>query len=379
MSGRFFLVIFLFSWHASATALFAQSPAKPVGPTATSAPSSAATSSPAATASVAPAPTKSVVDSTDPRDLKEAIQILKDNYVRPDSLDETELSRATFEGILARLGRGVILLPGPAKESGEPASAFFGEVLEGHIGYVRLGDLTRKNLEALDTGLKSFESKKIDAMIIDLRSSGITNDFAAAAEFAKRFCPKGRPLFSLRKTAGKQEQSFASDRDPSYQGLMIMLVDGDTAGAAEAIVGTIRLYNKALVVGQPTAGQAVEYSDLKLSSGKILRVAVGELILPEARPLFPGSIKPDVSVEMPPTDKRTIFQQSREKGMTPFVVENERPHMNEAALLSGKNPELEAMEAAQKRGANPEKASVHDPVVQRALDLVTSIGIFQNR
>jgi C-terminal processing protease CtpA/Prc len=186
-------------------------------------------------------------------------------------------------------------------------------------------------------------------------------------------------LFSLRKAAGKQEQSFVSDRDPSYQGLMILLVDGDTAGAAEAISAAIRLYEKALIVGQPTAGQAVEYSDLKLPSGKTLRVAVGELILPEARPLFPGNVKPDVPVEMSAADKQAIFQQSREKGMTPFVVENERPHMNEAALLSGKNPELEAMEAAQKQGVNHEKASTHDPVVQRALDLVTSIGIFQNR
>src|SRR5436190_6986231 len=168
MSGRFFLVIFLFSWNASVTALFAQSPAQPTGSTGPSAPSSTATSTPAGTASVAPAPTTSLVDSTDPRDLKEAIQILKGNYVRPDSLDEAELSRATFEGILARLGRGVILLPGPAKESTESASPFFGEVLEGHIGYVRLGGLTPTNLQALDKDLQSFESKKVDALIIDL-------------------------------------------------------------------------------------------------------------------------------------------------------------------------------------------------------------------
>jgi hypothetical protein len=64
--------------------------------------------------------------------------------------------------------------------------------------------------------------------------------------------------------------------------------------------------------------------------------------------------------------------------MTPFIVENSRPHLNEAALISGKNPELEAMEAAQKR-KTPEKSGVHDPVLQRALDLVTSIGIFEEK
>jgi hypothetical protein len=122
----------------------------------------------------------------------------------------------------------------------------------------------------------------------------------------------------------------------------------------------------------------VEYTDLKLPSGKVLRVAVAEAVLPEDRPLFPGGIRPDVPVEMPAADKREVFQQSREKGMTPFVVENERPHLNEAALISGRNPELEAMEAAQRR-RGPEKTTVRDPVLQRALDLVTSITIFQKR
>ena len=37
------------------------------------------------------------------------------------------------------------------------------------------------------------------------------------------------------------------------------------------------------------------------------------------------------------------------------------------------------MEAAQRRGRGPEKTTVRDPVLQRALDLVTSIAIFQKR
>ena len=368
MSRRTFLFIVLLLGWTVATKLPAQSPAKPGG------------ASPSLTPPTAQAPTtKSLVDSMDSADLKEAIQLLKNNYIKPETLNETELSRATFEGILTRLGRGVLLLPNSSAEPSESAVPFFGEILEGHIGYLRLGALTRQNLDALDANLKVFAAKKVDALVIDLRASPVTSDFATASEFAKRFCPKGKPLFSLRKTTAKQERIFTSDRDPSYQGLTIILADGDTAGAAEAIAGAVQLYDRALVIGQPTAGRAVEYSDLKLPSGKILRVAVGEAFLPENRPLFPGGIKPDVPVEMSAADKREVFLQSSAKGMTPFVVENERPHLNEAALISGKNPELEAMEAAQRRGHDPEKATVRDPVLQRALDLVTSIEIFQKK
>jgi C-terminal processing protease CtpA/Prc len=372
MSRRASLFILILIGWGLAAQLPAQSPAKPGGAPASPVPS--------VTPPTAPAPTtKSLVDSMDSADLKEAIQLLKNNYIKPETLNETELSRATFEGILTRLGRGVVLLPNSSAEPNESAVPFFGEILEGHIGYLRLGALTRQNLDALDNNLKNFATKKVDALVIDLRASPATNDFGTASEFAKRFCAKGKPLFSLRKTTARQERIFTSDRDPAYQGLMIILADGDTAGAAEAIAGAIQLYSRALIVGQPTAGRAVEYSDLKLPSGKILRVAVGEAFLPENRPLFPGGIKPDVPVEMSGADKREVFLQSSTKGMTPFVVENERPHLNEAALISGKNPELEAMEAAQRRGHGPEKATVRDPVLQRALDLVTSIGIFQKK
>ena len=364
-------IVFLFSWSVAAN-LSAQSSAKPGG--------ASPSPGPLATPQTAPPPTtKSLVDAMDSADLREAIQLLKNNYIKPEALNETELNRATFEGILTRLGRGVVLLSDSAAEPTEPAAPFFGEILEGHIGYLRLGALIRPNLDALDANLKTFAEKKVDAIVIDLRASPATNDFATASEFAQRFCPKGKPLFSLRKATARQERLFTSERDPSYQGLTIILADGDTAGAAEAVAGVIHLYDRALVIGQPTAGRAVEYSDLKLPSGKVLRVAVGEAVLPEDRPLFPGGLKPDVPVEMSAVDKREVFQQNREKGMTPFVVENERPHLNEAALISGKNPELEAMEAAQRRGHGPEKTTVRDPVLQRALDLVTTITIFQKR
>jgi C-terminal processing protease CtpA/Prc len=272
-----------------------------------------------------------------------------------------------------------MLLSNPNGESLEPPAPFYAEILEGHVGYVRVGALDKTNLDALDANLLTLSGKKVDAIVVDFRDTTATNDFPVAAEFAKRFCPKNKPLFTLRKTTARQERSFSSDRDPAYQGLTILLTDGDTAGAAEAVAGAIRIYNKALIIGQQTAGRAVEYSDLKLPSGKVLRVAVGEAVLPEGHPLFPGGLKPDLPVEMTVADKKEVFQASREKGMAPFVVENSRPHLNEAALISGRNPELEAMETAQRRNRSPEKSGVHDAVLQRALDVVTSIGIFQKK
>jgi len=324
--------------------------------------------------------TEDLVNSLGLPELQAIITLLKSNFTNPDEITDTELNRATIEGLITRLPRGVMLLPAKENAPAEAPNVFYSEIIGGHIGYVRVGSLNAANLQALDKSVANFAARNVNAVIVDLRVSPATTDLPLAAEFAKRFCPKGKTLFTLRDRTGHQDRVFGSDRDPAFRGLVMVLTDGDTAGAAEAIAAALRFYNKALLIGQVTAGRAAEYSDLLLPSGKILRVAVAEMVSPEGRPLFPEGIKPDLPVDMSMADKRQIFQLSGEKGMGPFVYEGARPHMNEAALLAGTNPEVEAAEAAQqRRGRAPEKPPAYDPVLQRALDVVASLEVYQKR
>ena len=345
--------------------LLAQSPS-PVPPSAPPAPVSAATP-------------ESLINAMGSADLDQAIQALKSNYINPDALSETEIDRATLAGLLARLGRGVMLLPQQAAPAADTSTPFYGEILAGHVGYARIGSLSAPNLQAFDAQLQNFRDKKTDALVVDLRASSTGNEFGLAADVAKRLCPKGKPLFTLRKPGQKQERTFTSDRDPAYQGLIIVLADADTSGPAEVIAAALRLHTKALVIGQPTAGRAVEFSDVNLNGGRMLRVAVSEAVLPDGRSLFADAVKPDLPVDLSAVDKRQVFQESLTKGISQFVFEAERPHMNEAALIAGRNPELDALEAAQRRGRTPETAKVRDPVLQRAVDVVTSVAIYQQR
>lgn len=59
-----------------------------------------------------------------------------------------------------------------------------------------------------------------------------------------------------------------------------------------------------------------------------------------------------------------------EKGASPFVFERERVQMNEAALVAGTNPEIDAEEPAE---------GLVDRPLQRAVDLVTALRIFRDK
>jgi hypothetical protein len=116
-----------------------------------------------------------------------------------------------------------------------------------------------------------------------------------------------------------------------------------------------------------------------MPGGQILRVARAEAILPVQGSHFQQGLVPDLPVALSEKEKRQIFQESLTKGMAPFVFEADRPHLNEAALLSGTNPEIDATQAAQRRRAQGEKSAPHDAVLQRAVDLVTSIGVYEKQ
>lgn len=322
-------------------------------------------------------PLRESVDALSDADVKAFIGLLRDNYVKPDALSESELSRATIQGMIERLAPGASLRPAAADGKSE-TSPFKAEVVS-NASYLRLGSLTAENLAALDAALTETAAKKIGAVILDLRATPAGSEFAQAAEVCKRFCPKGKVLFTVKKPTVREEQILTSKEDPKFTGLLVTLVDSDTAGAAEIIAAVLRTHAKGMVIGQRTRGEAVEFSDIALPSGKLLRVAVAEAALPDATPVFPGGVKPDLAVEVSPETNQSVLKLGLENGVASVVEETERQKMNEAALVAKRNPELDAMQAAQAHKGEKIKSPPRDVVLQRALDFITTIGLYEKK
>ena len=366
-----------FTWAQAETPKAGSTPQpSPVVAQATPAASPSATPVPSPTPAkeVKPAavPLRSVIDGLSDADAHQALELLRSNYVRSSALDEPAVNRATLQGLLERLGGGASLRT-PKTESESP---FRSEILDERIGYVRLGSLSKGHLAEFDAALGNFKAKKIESLILDLRATPSSSDFDLAAEVVKRLTPKGKMLFAVRRPSVKQERMYTSDLDPAFQGVAVTLVHRETAGAPEVIAAVLRAVDNALAVGQRTSGQAAEYVELPLRGGKVLRVAVAEVKLPQSFSVFPDGLKPDLPVEVSARDEEEVLQTGLEKGVGGLVYETERARMNEAALVAGTNPEIDAEEAAQREGAADEKAPLYDTVLQRAVDLVTTIRIF---
>jgi Peptidase family S41 len=316
------------------------------------------------------------VDELSPADLKALITTLREHYLAPEKLDDVAVSRATAQGLFERFSPGVVLPFGPAAEA-ETDSPFRAELIEDRVGYIRFGSLTEERLADLDAALKNFNERSLKSAILDLRATPAGSQFTIAAKICERFSPKGRVLFTVRRPSTRDESVITSKQEPTFSKVIVTLVDADTAGAAEVIAAVLRTQAKALVIGRQTRGEAVEYEKVTLPSGRHLRIAVAEVALPENILVFPGGVTPDVAVDVSPEETEKVLKAELEGGLGPLINETERVRMNEAALVAGTNPELEAARiAAASRGKKPEPP-LRDAVLQRALDAITTISLFE--
>ena len=318
-----------------------------------------------------PLPTlREAVDALDESQIQKAIDALTTNYLSPETLDDASRQRALLEGLLLRLGAGADLnQPGNATPQPIP---FLAEILDGRIGYIRPGAMDAAALKQTDSALGNFAEKSIPAVILDLRGIPGGAEFDIAADFARRFCPKGTILFTIEKPNAKQERILTADRDAVFHGILVVLADANTSGAAEALAATLRANANGMIVGAKTAGGAVESSEFPIGGGKTIRLAVSRVSLPGSGPIFPAGVKPDIEISLPAETQNKIFELTKEKGVSQFVFDTERPRMNEAALVANTNPEISAAPEADE-AIEP----LRDTVLQRAVDLVTAISFYK--
>jgi hypothetical protein len=318
-----------------------------------------------------PLPTlREAVDALDESQIQKAIDALTTNYLSPETLDDASRQRALLEGLLLRLGAGADL-DQPGNPTSQPIP-FLAEILDGRIGYIRPGAMDAAALKQTDSALGNFAEKSIPAVILDLRGIPGGAEFDIAADFARRFCPKGKILFTIEKPNAKQERILTADRDAVFHGILVVLADANTSGAAEALAATLRANANGMIVGAKTAGGAVESSEFPIGGGKTIRLAISRVSLPGSGPIFPAGVKPDIEISLPAETQNKIFELTKEKGVSQFVFDTERPRMNEAALVANTNPEISAAPEADE-AIEP----LRDTVLQRAVDLVTAISFYK--
>ncbi|HEY3496248.1 MAG TPA: S41 family peptidase, partial [Polyangiaceae bacterium] len=136
------------------------------------------------------------------------------------------------------------------------------------------------------------------ALLLDLRGNGGGSTDGAAAALGV-FLP-GVPAFPLLRR-GRVLEVLSADPEPlaRYEGPLAVLVDGETASAAEMLAGALDRYGRALSIGGRTFGKGCvqEYSRDKAGSG-VLRLTTRLFTLPDGSPVQRVGITPRLALDL---------------------------------------------------------------------------------
>ena len=178
------------------------------------------------------------------------------------------------------------------------------KIFEENIGYVKLPSFDENTSKDFKTKLDELIEKGAKSLIIDLRNNGggIVDEATNIADF---MLDKDKTIISTidNKT---NKKITASKIDPIYNIPIVLLVNENSASAAEILICSLTENERAKSVGTKTYGKGVIQSVLTLTDGSGLKITTQEYYTPKDNKINKEGIKPDVEVKLP-EDIKNIY------------------------------------------------------------------------
>jgi hypothetical protein len=302
---------------------------------------------------------------------------------------ESDLNRAAVQGLLGQLSHKVFLVaPGAEPEtSADSPRLSQTNLMDEAYAYVRITQVATGLAEQVKTVLAQLsQANKLKGVVLDLRFAG-GRDYAEAAGTADLFVATERPLLSWGEAMAK-----ATTKTNALSMPIAVLVNRQTAGAAEALAAVLRQTEAALLLGGATAGQATVLKEFALRTGHRLRIATATVRLGNGQAMSLQGVKPDIWVEVSAEDEKAYFADPHKVLPKSLALLGEeaaaarvtgtnlpvRKRLSEADLVrmqkDGQDSEEYGPQVAS-RATDEAKPSVQDPVLARALDLLKGLAV----
>jgi len=168
-------------------------------------------------------------------------------------------------------------------------------VIADHILYVRIYQFTTTTTDefhsALSTGLADAKG-----IVLDLRED--PGGFITEADHViSEFVASGE-TFELRDRNGNVERHDVSGEHLATKQPLIVLVDANSASAAEIVAGSLQVHKRAKLVGTVTFGKGSVQQDFPLSDGADIHLTIRRWYLPNGQTIDHKGLTPDVPVTL---------------------------------------------------------------------------------
>lgn len=166
------------------------------------------------------------------------------------------------------------------------------EFQDRQIGYVHVSGFDAKTAKEVQDAVEKLGGAKLKGLLLDLRNNhgGVV---ATAAGVASLFLQPGQPILTMRGR-GVPEKSYSATPMPVHYTMpMVVLINGETASAAELLTAALEEHDRAVVAGENSYGKGVVENVMPLSDDTGLALTIAQYFTPSGRSIqrrLPGTM-----------------------------------------------------------------------------------------
>lgn len=260
-------------------------------------------------------------------------QIVQINGQRVDSLDFQSLvqllrSSRSHPVTLGVLHPGKVVAEDVQLKPAEVAVPTVDNIVDfpaQNIGYIHLSGFDKRTVGEVAKAVEQLGGAKLKGLLLDLRNNhgGLVD---SAVGVASLFLDAGDTVLTIRGRAEQEKSYQAAALYVHFNMPMVVLVNGQTASAAEVLSAALEEHDRAVVAGEPTYGKGVVENIFPLSGKMGLALLVAQYFTPSGRSIqrpLPGTA---LAANDPGLTKKSNFHTDDGRpvkaggGITPDVI-----------------------------------------------------------
>ena len=156
-------------------------------------------------------------------------------------------------------------------------------LIDERTGYIRLRDFSETTDRDLGRAFEELQAKGMRQLLLDLRDNP-GGPLDQAIRVANRFLRRGDMIVYTRGRVPNSDQDYRATEAPTSEQLpVVVLVNRNSASAAEIVAGALQDHDRAYLVGETTFGKALVQSIYRISQGAGLALTTARYYTPSGR------------------------------------------------------------------------------------------------
>ncbi len=164
------------------------------------------------------------------------------------------------------------------------------------IGYLRITQFSESVPKKVEEALQELNEKEVEGLILDLRnnSGGLVSSGIAVADSLL----SEKPVVETKNRNGIKD-AIISQKEISFDGPMVTLVNKGTASASEILAGSLQDNERSILMGEKTYGKGLIQSLKSLGDESGIAITVASYLTPKGNNIQGQGMTPDKILDLP--------------------------------------------------------------------------------